>query len=137
MCSSDLKDKEEFWEAVTSELLLERESLDRLKELDPFEILLRSKFGFPLPDWSSIVTGQQRPTTAPPNSSSPSTVVVPKTTTVPVIMAGNVPPPPARYAPLVLLAVLNALPSKYFARLKTWGSDEDITTEVHVEQGGG
>ena len=45
------KDKEEFWEAVTSELLLERESLDRLKELDPFEILL-SKTSFPLRDWS-------------------------------------------------------------------------------------
>ena len=44
------KYKEEFWEGVTSELLLERESLDRLKELDPFEILLRSKTGFPLPD---------------------------------------------------------------------------------------
>ena len=39
------KYKEELWEAVTSELLLGRESLDRLKELDPIEILLRSKSG--------------------------------------------------------------------------------------------
>ena len=49
------KDKEEFWEAVTLELLLEREYLDRLKELDPFEILLIRKFGVPLLDWSSDV----------------------------------------------------------------------------------
>ena len=30
------EDKEEFCEAVTTELLLERESLDKLKYLDPF-----------------------------------------------------------------------------------------------------
>ena len=30
------KDKEEFWEIVTSELLLEREDLYKLKEIDPF-----------------------------------------------------------------------------------------------------
>ena len=52
-------DKEDFLEVVTSELLLEMESLDRLKELYPFEILLRSKSGVPLPDWSSIVTKQE------------------------------------------------------------------------------
>ena len=46
-------------------------------------------------------------------------------------MAGNVPPPPAapaRYAPLVLPAVLHDLPTKYAAKIKTWGSDEDSTT---------
>ena len=51
------EDKEEFWEAVTSELLLEKYSLDKLKELDPFEVLLKSKAGLPLPNWSSIVSG--------------------------------------------------------------------------------
>ena len=132
------KDKEDFWETITLELLLERESLDRLKELDPFEILLRSKIGFPLLDWSSIVSGQQRPNNPPPNSSSSSIIVVPKTTTVLVIMAGNVPPPPAaapaRYAPLVLPVVLNALLSKYSAKIKIWGSDEEITAKEHVDQ---
>lgn len=130
------KDKEELWEAVTSEFLLEREYLDNLKELDPFEILQR-KSGFPLPNWSSNVTGQQRPTNLPPNNPSSSTTDVPKTSTVPVIMAGNVPPPPAvapaRYAPLVLLVVLNALHRKYSSRIKTLGSDEEITAEEHVD----
>ena len=37
--------REEFWEVVTSELPLEREYFDKLKELDPFEFLLRIKFG--------------------------------------------------------------------------------------------
>ena len=52
-------------------------------------------------------------------------------------MAGNVPPPPAapaRYAPLVLPAAFHDLHSKYVARIKTWGSDEDITVEEHVDQ---
>lgn len=132
------KYKEEFLEVVTLEILLERDYSDRLKELDPFEILLRSKSGFPLLNWSKIVTGQERPNNPPPNSSFSSTVVVPKTTTVPVIMAENVPPPPAdalaRYAPLVLIVSLNPLPSKYFARIKTRGSDEEITVEENVDQ---
>jgi hypothetical protein len=34
------RDKEEFWEIVTPELLLEEEDLKQLKELDPFEVLL-------------------------------------------------------------------------------------------------
>ena len=42
------KYKEEFWEAVTSELLLEKESLDKFKELDPFEVFLKVKLVFPL-----------------------------------------------------------------------------------------
>ena len=87
------KDKEEFWEGVTSELLLEKESLDRLKELDPFEILLRSKNGFPQLDCSSIVTGQKIPNVPPLNSSYSSTYSVHITTTIPVIMARNAPPP--------------------------------------------
>ena len=41
------EDKEEFWEVVTSELLLEKESLDKIKELDPFEILLNKKLVYP------------------------------------------------------------------------------------------
>ena len=44
------EDKEDFWEAVTSEILLEKDSLDKLKELDPFEVLLKSKVGLPLPN---------------------------------------------------------------------------------------
>jgi hypothetical protein len=55
------KDKEEFWEIVSSELLLEKEDLKQLKELDPFEILLNSKIGLPLPNWSSFVSGLQSP----------------------------------------------------------------------------
>ena len=116
---------------------MEREYFDKLKQLDPLEFSLRRKSGIPLPDLSSFVTGLQRPTTPPPKNSY-STIVVPKNTTVPVTMAGNVLPPPpdapARYAPLVLVVVLNALPSKYSARIKTWGSDEEITTEEHVDQ---
>ena len=110
--------------------------MDKLKKLDPFEKNLRSKIGFPLLDWSSIVSGQQRPNNPPPNSSSSSITVVPKATIVPIIMARNVPPPPAapaRYAPLALPVVLNSFPSKYFARIKTWVIDEEITTEEHVD----
>ena len=44
------KEREEFWEVVTSELLLEREYFDKIKELDPYEFLLRRKSGIPLPD---------------------------------------------------------------------------------------
>jgi len=50
-------DKEEFWEVVTSELLLEMEDLDKLKELDPFEVLLKSKVVLSLPNWSTFVSG--------------------------------------------------------------------------------
>jgi len=41
---------------------------------------------------------------------------------------------PARYAPLALLAVLHDLPSKYAARIPTWGGDEEITAEEHVDK---
>ena len=44
------EDKEEVWEVATSELLLEREALDNLKEHDPFELLLKSKAGLPFPN---------------------------------------------------------------------------------------
>lgn len=50
------EDKEEFWEVVTSELLLEREALDKLKELYPFEVLLKSNACLPLPNWSTFLT---------------------------------------------------------------------------------
>lgn len=119
------EDKEEFWEVVTSKLLLEKESLDKLKELDPFEVLLKIKAGLPLPNWSSIVSGPPRPNNPPHNSSSPSFSTIPKATTVPFTMAIIVPPPPiapARYAPLVLPIVLHDPPSKYAARIQTWGS---------------
>ena len=109
------KDKEEFLGVVISKLLLEEESLDTLKEIDPFEILLRSKTGFPLPDWSSIISGQQRQNNPPPKISSSYTIVVPKTTTVPFIMVESVPPPPAapaRYVPPSIPATLSALQSK-------------------------
>ena len=58
----------------------------------------------------------------------------PKITTVPLTMAGNPPAAPTRYAPLVLPTILHDLPSKYTARIKTWGSDEDITTNDNVDQ---
>lgn len=41
---------------------------------------------------------------------------------------------PARYASLALPAVLHDLPSKYAARFPTWGGDEDITTEEHLDR---
>jgi hypothetical protein len=41
---------------------------------------------------------------------------------------------PARYAPLALPAVLHDLPSKYAARIPTWGGDEEITAEEHVDR---
>ena len=90
------EDKEEFWEAITSELLLEKESLDKLKELDPFEVLLKIKVGLRLPNWSSIVSGSQIPNNPPHKISSSSTTSIPKATIVPFTMAANVPPPPAR-----------------------------------------
>lgn len=71
------EDKEEFWEVVTSELLLEREALDKLKELDPFEDLLKSKAGLPLPNWSIFVTGLQSPSSPICISSSSSVSTIP------------------------------------------------------------
>ena len=142
------KDKEEFWEVVTSELLLEEEDLNQLKELDPFEVLLKSKTGLPLPNWSSFVSGLQSPNSpfrtnalssafASPNSpqtlsytsSSPTGHTIPVITAPPFIMAI-----PARYAPLALPAVLHDLPRKYAASIPTWGGDEDITAEEHVDR---
>ena len=122
------EDKEEFWGAVTSELLLEKDSLDQLKELDPFEVLLKSKVGLPLPNWSSIVSGLQKPSSPPHISSSSSVSFTPKTTFHLSSMVA-----PAMYAPLVLPVVLHDLPSKYDARIPTWGSDEEITTKEHVD----
>jgi hypothetical protein len=141
-------DKEEFWEIVTSELLLEEEDLEKLKELDPFEVLFKSKTGLPLPDWSSFVSGLQSPNspfrthTLSSASVSPNS---PQTTsqstsalsghTVPIV---TVPPfqmaVPARYAPLALPQILHDLPSKYAARIPTWGGDEDVTAEEHVDR---
>ena len=40
----------------------------------------------------------------------------------------------SRYAPLVLPAVLNAIPSKYSVRIKNLGSDEEFIAEKHVDQ---
>ena len=145
------KDKEEFWEVVTSELLLVEEDLNKLKELDPFEVLLKSKTDLPLPNWSTFVSGLQSPNSpfrtstlssasASPGSSqslgNPPLIsfgftvpIVPIITSPPFIMAI-----PTRYAPLALLAVLHDLPSKYAARIPTWGGDEDITSEEHVDR---
>jgi len=142
------KDKEEFWEVVTSELLLEEEDLNQLKELDPFEVLLKSKTSLPLPNWSSFVSDLQSPNilfrtntlssaSASPNSpqtlsqtsSGPTGHTIPVVTTPLFTMAT-----PARYAPLDLPAVLHDLPSKYAARIPTWGGDEDITVEEHVDR---
>jgi len=107
--------------------LLEKESLDKLKELDPFKVLLNSKAGLPLPNWSSFVSGLQKPSSPPHISSSSSVPVIPITIVPPLIMAA-----PARYAALVLPIVLHNLPSKYAARIPTLGSDEEITAEEHV-----
>jgi len=41
---------------------------------------------------------------------------------------------PARYAPLALPVILHDLPSKYAARVPTWGGDEEITAEEHVDR---
>ena len=137
-----------MWETVTSELLLERYYFEKLKELDPFEFLLKIKSAIPLPEWSSFLSGLQRPTTPPPNSSSSPTIFpknqkqmssdFPPHTSVPIIMVGIVPPPPpiipTRYVPLFLPTILHYLPSKYLARIKTFGSEEEITAEEHVYQ---
>lgn len=41
---------------------------------------------------------------------------------------------PTRYAALALPTVLHDLPSKYAARNPTWGGDEEITVEEHVDK---
>lgn len=41
---------------------------------------------------------------------------------------------PARYSPLAFPAILHDLPSKYVARIPTWGGDEDITREENVDK---
>jgi len=131
--------------------LLEEEDLNKLKELDPFEVLLKSKTGLPLPNWSTFVSGLQSPNSPfctstlssastspgssqtlgnPPHISSGSSMpIVPVITNPPLIMAV-----PTRYAPLALPIVLHDLPSKYAARIPTWGGDEDITAEEDVDR---
>ena len=106
------EDKEEFWEAVTSELLLEKEYLDKLKEPYPFEVFLKTKAGLPLPNWSSIVSGLQKPNSPSHISSSSSVSTIPKTIVHPLNMVG-----PTRHDPLVLPVVFHDLPSKYVARI--------------------
>lgn len=53
-------------------------------------------------------------------------------------MAGVPPPPPpaglARYAPLVLTTLLHDIPQGYSNRIKTFGGEEGITAEKHVDQ---
>lgn len=134
------KDKEEFWEVVTSELLLEEEDLSKLKELDPFEVLLKSKTNLPLPNWSTFVTSLQSPNSPIRTSTLSSASISPSSSqalgnpphissgptihTVPVITAPSfIMVVPTRYAPLALHAVLHDLPSKYAARIPTWGSN--------------
>lgn len=130
------EDKEEFWEVLTSELLLEKEALDKMKELNPFEVLMKSKVGSPLPNWSSFVSGSQKPSIPPHISSSSYVSSIPigfqkpsspphisSSSSVPVIPVTIIPPlivaTPARHAPLVLSAILHDLPSKYAARIPT------------------
>ena len=122
------EDKEEFLEVVTSELQLEKESLDNLKETDPFEFMLKFKAGLPLPNWSYIVSGLKKPNN-PPHISSSSFSASPTPNVHPPVMAA-----PDRYAPLVLPAILHDLPSKYAARILTWGSDEEISAEEFVDR---
>lgn len=136
---------------VTSELLLEREALDKLKELDPFEVLLKSKAGLPLPNWSTLVTGLQSPSSPhrissssfvstipsgfqkpsnPPHINSSSSIpIIHVTTVLPLIMVV-----PTRYAPLALPTIFHDLPSKYAATIPTWGGDEEIIVEEHVDK---
>lgn len=112
---------------------------------------MKSKAGLHLPNWSSFVSGLQKPSSplhisssssvstipsglqkpsSPPHISSSSSVpIIPITTVPPLIMVA-----PTRYAPPVLPAVLHDLPSKYDARIPTWGSDEEITAEEHVDR---
>ena len=122
------EDKEEFWEVVTSKLLLEKDSLDKIKETRSFQSL-KSKAGLALPNWSSIVSGLQKPRSSPHISSSSSFPTPHKTIVHPPVMDA-----PARYAPLVLPAVLHELPSKYATRIPTWGSDEEISAEEFVDR---
>ena len=53
-------------------------------------------------------------------------------------MARIFPPPPpigpTRYAPLVLPNVLHDLLDGYSTRIKTFGSEEEISAEEHVDQ---
>ena len=53
-------------------------------------------------------------------------------------MDGIVPPPlpvgPTSYAPLFLPVVLRDLPDGYSTRIKTFGSEEDISSEENVDQ---
>ena len=41
---------------------------------------------------------------------------------------------PARFAPLVLLAILHDLPQNYAQRIRLYGVEEDITTQQHVDR---
>lgn len=91
--------------------------------------MLKSKAGLPLPNWSSIVSGLQKPSSPPHINSSSSFSATPTTIVHPPAMAT-----PARYAPLVLPAVLHELSSKYAARIPTWGSDEEILAEEFVDR---
>lgn len=129
--------------------MLGNEALDKLKELDPFKVFLESKASLPLPNWSSFVSGLQNLSSLPHISSSSFTIPsrlhkpsnpprIISSSSVPVIPTTIVPPlimaTPARYAPLVLPIVLYDLPSKYAARIPTWGGDEEIIAEEQVDK---
>lgn len=122
-----------------------------MKDLDPFELLLKSKVGLPLPNWSTFVTGLQSPSSPPCISSSSFVSAIPSglqkpgsplhigsSYFVPIVPVTSVHPAvmvvPAMYAPLVLPTVLHDLPSKYAARIPTWGGDKEITAKEHVDR---
>ncbi len=113
--------------------------------------MLKSKAGLPLPNWSSFISGLHKPSSPPHISSSSYVSTIPSgfhkprnpphissSSSVPVIPVTIVPSlimvAPTRYAPLVLPVVLHDLPSKYSARIPTWGSDEEITAKEHVDK---
>lgn len=109
---------------------------------------MKIRAGIPLTEWISFIYELKFHVTQFPNITSSFTtsnsligtspiVVSTSTSTVTPIMARVPPPPPAdpaRYAPLVFPTQLHDLPQGYSTRIKTFGGEEGITVEHHVDQ---
>lgn len=97
----------------------------------------RKEIGFPLLERSTFTLKTKVSITQAPSSTS--TFITTPTSfifTPPVGISASISTmaAPARYAPLVLPAILHDLPQGYSTRIKTFGSKEGITAEQHIDQ---
>ena len=111
----------------------------------------KRRANIPLPKWISFISELKIPATHFLSITSTfTTTYASLITTTPIVvfastsivvtstMEGVPPPPlpacPTKYAPLVLPPQLHGLPQGYSTRIKTFGGEEGITAEQHVDQ---